>query len=384
MQQLAHDAAQDASCEDHPKETRMQQAAWLWLAAALGPAAANSAEVLRVFPQADALSQACRSEDLSPYFTPAQLEILRNTRPEDHLARLDDCARLGVGVVTWQDAVRYPALLRAVSCPPPVLYYRGDITIPNRSFLFAIVGTRRPSAYGVEATAAIAGALARAGVVLVSGLATGLDSESHKAAIQAGTPTVACIAFGHDECYPAANRKLKEVIERQGLVLSEYPPGTPPLKHQFLQRNRLIAGLSHGLCVAEARRYSGTMNTVSAALAAGRDVFSVPGSIFSPLCEGTNHLLCEGAIPAVCGADILQRYGFVQDEHPEPAAAAPEEPELGADAACVRKALSASPLTMEALCEKTGFSPHRAMAALMELEFAGLSQPLAGHQFQLK
>ena len=179
-----------------------------------------------------------------------------------------------------------------------MLYYRGDAGIPNRCFTFAIVGTRRPSAYGVEATASIAGELARAGVALVSGLATGLDSESHKAAVQAGAPTVACIAFGHDQCYPAANRTLKGVIERQGLVLSEYPPGTPPQRGYFLQRNRLIAGLSRGLCVAEARRRSGTMNTVAAALAAGRDVFSVPGSIFSPLCEGTNQLLREGAVPA--------------------------------------------------------------------------------------
>lgn len=128
-----------------------------------------------------------------------------------------------MNVLTWADE-DYPDLLRAVSAPPPVLYYRGDAGIPNRCFTFAIVGTRRPSAYGVEATASIAGELARAGVALVSGLATGLDSESHKAAVQAGAPTVACIAFGHDQCYPAANRTLKGVIERQGLVLSEYPP----------------------------------------------------------------------------------------------------------------------------------------------------------------
>lgn len=108
---------------------------------------------------------------------------------------------------------------------------------------------------------------------------------------------MACIALGHDQCYPAANRTLKGVIERQGLVLSEYPPGTPPQRGYFRSCNRLIAGLSRGLCVAEARRRSGTMNTVAAALAAGRDVFSVPGSIFSPLCEGTNQLLREGAVP---------------------------------------------------------------------------------------
>lgn len=363
----------------------MEKAAWLWLAAALGPAAENSGMVLRMFPDVQDLPRACREEDLSMIFTPAQLEVLRATRPEDYIARLDDCGRHHVEVLTWADE-NYPALLRAVSAPPPVLYYRGDATIPNRSFLFAIVGTRRPSAYGVEATAAIAGSLARSGVVLVSGLATGLDSESHKAAVQAGTPTVACIAFGHDLCYPASNRRLKDIIERQGLVLSEYPPGTPPLKHHFLQRNRLIAGLSRGLCVAEARKRSGTMNTVAAALEAGRDVFSVPGSIFSPLCEGTNQLLRDGAVPALCGADILLWYGLASDVYPEqPAGEAQRETELSPNAKRMREALSAAaPQTLEALCTKTGLAPPRAMAALTELELAGFSRQLAGRQFQLK
>ena len=366
-------------------EAKMKKAAWLWLAAALGPAAENSGMVLSMFPGVEDLPRACREEDLSMIFAPAQLEILRATRPEDYIARLDDCRRHGVDVLTWEDE-NYPALLRAVPTPPPVLYYRGDATIPNRSFLFAIVGTRRPSAYGVEATAAIAGSLARSGVVLVSGLATGLDSESHKAAVQAGTPTVACIAFGHDLCYPASNRKLKDVIERQGLVLSEYPPGTPPLKHHFLQRNRLIAGLSRGLCVAEARKRSGTMNTVSAALAAGRDVFSVPGSIFSPLCEGTNQLLRDGAIPAISGADILLWYGLTSDVHPEqPGDSAQSEIMLSPNAKRMRDALTAAaPQTLEALCTKTGLAPSLAMAALTELEIAGFSMQLAGRQFQLK
>ena len=233
------------------------------------------------------------------------------------------------------------------------------------------MGTRRPSAYGVEATASIAGELARAGVALVSGLATGLDSESHKAAVQAGAPTVACIAFGHDQCYPAANRTLKGVIERQGLVLSEYPPGTPPQRGYFLQRNRLIAGLSRGLCVAEARRRSGTMNTVAAA------------SIFSPLCEGTNQLLREGAVPAVSGADILLWYGLARPEQPEKAK--PDGAPLSLDAQRMRDALSAAaPLPLDALCAKTGLPPPKAMAALTELELAGFSRQLAGRQFQLK
>ena len=133
-----------------------EKAAWLWMAAALGPGAPNSGMALSMFPDARALAQACWKEDLSMVFTPAQLAALRAARPEDYTARLDDCARHGVNVLTWADE-DYPDLLRAVSAPPPVLYYRGDAGIPNRCFTFAIVGTRRPSAYGVEATASIAG-----------------------------------------------------------------------------------------------------------------------------------------------------------------------------------------------------------------------------------
>ena len=166
-------------------------------------------------------------------------------------------------------------------------------------------------------------------------------------------------------------------------MLSEYPPGTPPQRGYFLQRNRLIAGLSRGLCVAEARRRSGTMNTVAAALAAGRDVFSVPGSIFSPLCEGTNQLLREGAVPAVSGADILLWYGLARPEQPEKAK--PDGAPLSLDAQRMRDALSAAaPLPLDALCAKTGLPPPKAMAALTELELAGFSRQLAGRQFQLK
>ncbi|MFR2592074.1 MAG: DNA-processing protein DprA [Ruthenibacterium lactatiformans] len=150
----------------------------------------------------------------------------------------------------------------------------------------------------------------------------------------------------------------------------------PPQRGYFLQRNWLIAGLSRGLCVAEARRRSGTMNTVAAALAAGRDVFSVPGSIFSPLCEGTNQLLREGAVPAVSGADILLWYGLAQPEQPEKAK--PDGAPLSLDAQRMRDAMSAAaPLPLDALCERW-LPPPKAMAALTELSLGFSRQLQAG------
>ncbi|MEG0768857.1 MAG: DNA-processing protein DprA [Ruthenibacterium sp.] len=354
---------------------------WLWLANALGPASAQAAEVLLQYPDPEVLVHERFSVDLQNIFTQGQLTALRDKEPEDFVARRARCEALGVHIVPY-DSVDYPVLLRHTDAPPPVLFYRGDITIANRCLTFAMVGTRRPSAYGVEATRALAQELAKAGVVLVSGLAAGLDSESHKAAVQNGTPTIACIAFGHDTCYPAENRQLKELIEQQGLVIGEYPPGTRQQKPFFLQRNRLIAGLSYGLCVAEARERSGTMNTVDAALRYGRDVFSVPGSIFSPLCEGTNALLKEGAMPVTSALDILHWY---RRDAGEDAQEQFEQPDidLSPDAGLVYAALSCKPQPLDVLCEKTHLPSHKVMAALTELELAGISAQQAGRQFVL-
>lgn len=360
---------------------------WLWLANALGPAAPNAAGVLDLFPDPRDLLRARFSQDLSALVTPGQLQALQQTNPARFAPVLARCRDMSVVPVCWDEAA-YPELLRQIPSPPPVLFCRGDTALLNAPFTFAMVGTRRPSAYGVEATAKIARCLAETGAVLVSGMADGLDGESHKAALQAGAPTIACIAFGHDCCYPARNRKLKELIERHGLTVSEYPPGTQPQRNYFLQRNRLIAGLSRGVCVAEARRQSGTMNTVAQALDFGRDVFSVPGNIFSPLCEGTNRLLVEGAVPATCGEDILAHYGLQlpgtedadggQEEHAPPAVPLTE------DARILRGALTFQPQGLDGLCAATGLPPGRAMAALTNLELAGISAQVPGRQFLLK
>ena len=358
-------------------------AVWLWLAAALGPAAPNAGDILRMYPDPQRLVAERHTVDLSLILTKRQLGALLATEPEDFSARLADCRRQGVQVTCF-DEDDYPPLLREIPSPPPVLYWRGDIAAA-RGFAFAIVGARKPSSYGVEATALIAKTLAEAGVTLVSGLANGLDGEAHKAALAANAPTVACIAFGHDKCYPASHRALKADIERRGLVLGEYPPGTPPSPGAFLQRNRLIAGLSRGVCVAEARRRSGTMNTVSQALAYGRDVFAVPGSIFSPLSEGTNHLLAEGACVATDGAEILEYYGLRRREpSAEDKTDAPAQPALSEEAKRMAKAVGAKEKTLAQLCAESGLATGAAMAALTELELAGKVRALAGRRYVLR
>ena len=300
----------------------------------------------------------------------------------DRARMLDELERKGMALVPRGDEY-YPPMLRHIAHPPHLLYVYGQTDLTDQ-FPVAVVGTRRASAYGLNHTRQMAAELANVGVCIVSGLALGIDAAAHTGALDAKGRTVAILGSALDQPYPAENRPLmRRILESGGSVVSEYPPGTPPQRGYFLQRNRLIAGLSRGLCVAEARRRSGTMNTVAAALAAGRDVFSVPGSIFSPLCEGTNQLLREGAVPAVSGADILLWYGLAQPEQPEKAK--PDGAPLSLDAQRMRDAMSAAaPLPLDALCAKTGLPPPKAMAALTELELAGFSRQLAGRQFQLK
>lgn len=199
----------------------------------------------------------------------------------------------------------YPALLRQLNKPPQVLYYKGSLGIFFRPCL-AVVGTRLPSAYGKRATAEIVGQLAAAGIGIISGLAYGIDAIAHEAALQAGGHTAAVLAGGLDRIYPSAHSGLAtSLIKNGGCLISEFPPGMPPHKTNFPRRNRLIAGLSLGTLVIEAREKSGSLITARHALNDNRDVMAVPGSIYSPESKGTNQLIYEGAHPISCLSDVL-------------------------------------------------------------------------------
>ena len=228
--------------------------------------------------------------------------------------------------------------LRDLPDLPLVLYLTGESACLNGQRCVGMVGTRRPSAYGRQAAFDLSLAMAQAGAVIVSGLADGLDSEAHRAALQADRPTIAFLGTAIDKTYPAANAKLRTAIEKGGgAVCSEYPPGyTGRTTGTFLARNRLIAAQSEALCVAEARTRSGTLNTVHHAERLGRPVLAVPGSIYSALSEGTNELLRTHRAEPLCkAADALEILGIgVQTAAPEqqrfdPAAVSPVLNTLG-------------------------------------------------------
>lgn len=216
------------------------------------------------------------------------------------------CQKCDAKVIVVNDE-NYPELLKQIAQPPAMLFYKG--TLPHYDdFCIAMVGSRNLTSYGKEAAQMIAEDLASRGVVVVSGAARGIDTASHQGALRRGR-TVAVLGCGIDVVYPSENRKLfAEIIEKDGAIISEYPPGTSPYPAFFPARNRIISGLSHGTVVVEAGKKSGALITADLALNEGRDVFAVPGSIFSRMSDGPNNLIKQGAHPVASAEDIIDSF----------------------------------------------------------------------------
>jgi DNA processing protein len=275
-----------------------------------------------------------------------------------------DLAARGIRWVARSDA-SYPPLLRALADPPVGLFLRGSGDAELLSGrLVAIVGARACSHYGGEAARMLGRELAGAGLVVVSGLARGIDGAAHRGALEAGGLTVAVLGCGIDRDYPAAHRELAARICADGLVVSEYAPGVEPAPWRFPARNRIIAGLAEATVIVEARERSGALITAEFALEAGREVFAVPGEITSALSLGTNRLLRAGAAALLLGAeDVFAELGV------EPAA--PAELELSEPAQVLLERLGQSPASADELTHATGFDAATVAAALAELELAG-------------
>ena len=226
---------------------------------------------------------------------------------------MDDLASSGAHAVNWHHP-EYPPRLKEISDPPPLLYLRGAI-LPADERSVAVVGTRRATAYGREAAATLAGDLARIGVTIVSGLARGIDAIAHRAALEAGGRTIAVFGSGIDVVYPAEHTRLAQEIQESGALSSEHALGTRPTARHFPLRNRLISGMSLGTLVVEAPKESGAMWTVRHALEQDREVFCVPGSIFSPVSRGTNLLIQDGAKLVMDYNDVLEELNLTAVSH---------------------------------------------------------------------
>jgi DNA processing protein len=242
-----------------------------------------------------------RAAGLEPKIASGVVAAQSRLSPDDELERL---TKAGVRAINWHSA-EYPPRLREISGAPPVLYYRGEL-LPTDERSVAVVGSRSPTSYGREAGASLSGDLARHGICIVSGLALGIDGVAHRAALEHGGRTIGVVANGLDVVYPREHANLYRQIAEQGAVISEHPLGTRPDSRGFPRRNRLVSGMTLGTLVVEASETSGARWTVQHALEQGREVFCVPGSIFSPVSRLTNRLIQEGAKLVLSYTDILE------------------------------------------------------------------------------
>jgi DNA processing protein len=314
-------------------------------------------------------------------------EVVTQMRDPALFARADEqivlAGRLGVRIVTIASA-DYPPLLREIFAPPPVVYVKGAMSTFGRHAV-AIVGTRHPSPYGQRAAAEMSAGLAKNGIAVISGLALGVDTISHQACLDNGQPTVAVLGCGLDTIYPPANKKLAERIEAQGALVSEFSLGTPPDAFNFPRRNRIISGLSAGVCVIEAGRKSGSLITANYAVQQGREVFSVPGSIFSEKSEGTFNLIKDGATPVRSARDIVAAIQVVTH-----ALGAPAQNSaltrmsldlLSAEEKAVLGELSGTPQRIDEIAGRAQTAVAELFGTLLNLELKGFISQVAGQQY---
>lgn len=329
--------------------------------------------------------------------------LLRRRHEKTLDAQAKTLDRKGIWTLTYNDA-RYPRSLATIDDAPLLLYGMGRMP-PDELPKIAIIGSRSCSAYGLASAKKIAYGLSQTGFVVVSGLAKGIDRQAHKSAMDAAVRehgenappcTIAVLGCGVDVCYPPDNRDEYARILRHGCILSEYPPGTKPAPYRFPRRNRIISGLSLGITVVEAEARSGTNITVGLALNQGREVFVVPGSIFSKQSEGTNIMIRDGAIPVTSHSDILWAlrrelgYDFVsgrlyqnETKDPEHTMDGNVTPNVTSDEQALLKHMQ-DPIDVSMLVALTGTAPQDVMFTLTKLELRGLVQNEGGQRYVRK
>ncbi len=314
----------------------------------------------------------------------AARELRSSKTLERALREQERLTRAGFAVLTWEDEA-YPQRLREIYDPPAVLYYAGDIRLLESPGV-SMVGARTPTPYGRAVAEKIARDLAERGVVVISGLARGIDATAHWGALQKGA-TAAVLGSGLDVVYPRENRKLWERIAEQGVVLTEFPLGSKPLGHHFPLRNRIISGLALATVVVEATRKSGSLITARLALEQNREVLAVPGNITSELSRGANWLIQSGARLVEGWADVIDELPAPWNEELKKVVPEPSEPPpdlTAAERKLLNLLLPDQGKHVDDLVEQTGLSVSEALTLLLSLEIKGCVTPRPGQYYQRK
>ena len=350
-------------------------AAWLRLTLIPGVGGETQRQLLKVFGDPEAVFRA----------TPSALRaslgggMIERLLTHDCTVELDAASawarQPGNRILTLADA-DYPQALLTAADPPVLLYVKGRIDLLNRPAL-AVVGSRNATRQGEANAEAFAAALAGAGLTVVSGLAAGIDAAAHRGGVNTEASTIAVIGTGIDRIYPAKNESLAREIAAQGVVLSEFALGTPPLPANFPRRNRLIAGLARGCLVVEAAKQSGSLITARLAAEAGREVFARPGSIHSPQSKGCHALIKQGAKLVESAQDILEELRWERIVNP---AALPAVPENETNPILV--ALGGDPCDLDTLAARSNLPADALLAQLLPLELEGRVAVLPGGRYQ--
>lgn len=390
---------------------------WLWLAQLKGITCQQKLALLEHFQEPDAIYYGQQGEHLLVEgMTRKAAQALEERSLEQVDGILGDCDRLDLRCITIRDS-EYPDRLRNIYDPPLLLYVKGRMPRFDEEVAVAMVGSRRCSPYALQMGEKLAYQLAKQGAIVVSGLADGGDAAAHRGALRAGGFTAAVIAGGHDVIFPRANRYLYEDLAVQGVILSEYPPGTQHRGGHFPVRNRIISGLCQATVVLEAPERSGALITASRALDQGRDVFALPGQMDDWHCEGSNRLLRDGAGLVTGAWDILSHYA-AQYPHklrpvlaeaprqlgtsPERATKEPQPPEqeepaqpelpvldlrgehgLTDDQLRIVKALEGRTMQVDDLIDETQIPTRQVLSALTILELDRLVEQSSGKRFSL-
>jgi DNA processing protein len=362
-----------------------------WLALALTPGLASrlSARVLRKFGSPDGVFRASLTE-LESCKLPAEAaqaiakkESFKRAEKElDGVRKIANCSLLN-----WTEP-EYPQALLQIYDPPVLLYVRGDSQVLNLPSL-SIVGTRRPTLYGTQMAQRLGRDLAARGLVIVSGMARGIDAIGHQGAMDAQGRAIGVLGTGIDVCYPKENKKLYEKVLERGAILSEFPLRTHPAPENFPVRNRIVAGIPLGVVVIEGAQYSGSLITARLAMEFGREVFGVPGNVTQPVSFAPNLLIKQGAKLVTSAEDVIEelptpvRAALVQAEKPEA-----EQRNLLAAASLngsekkLYELLSAEePIPIDDLVERSGLNSSEVLATLFNLEMKGIIRQLPGKQF---
>ena len=276
--------------------------------------------------------------------------------------------------ITINDDI-YPECLKEISDPPEKLYYKGNLKLLKSERMIAVVGTRNPSSYGKLCCEYMIKKMSKADITIVSGFAKGIDSIAHKTSLITGTKTIAVIASGLDIVYPASNLSLYREIEEKGLILTEYEPGTKPFKGNFPQRNRIIAGLSKGVIVVESKDRGGSLITADLALEYNRDVYAVPGDIFSEYSKGCNNLIRDAKAKSLSNIkELLEDYNWENKEENKSL-------KFTKNQDLILNSLSTEK-SFDQILEETKIAQTEILSELINLEIMGLIKSIAGGRYK--